>query len=216
MSAATGVDLAFWFFSAVAVWSGWRVFRVDSMVRATFSLLLSFVNVAAIMLLLAAEYLATAILFMMTVEMVVMAVFMVAFMMNPAGLNPMMMVHQHRLSIAAGVAAFATVAVLALATPLPLRPLIAVDDVVRALGLELMGGSMLVMQGIGVTLLATIVSVTVLSSMRGRHGDAYSGSRPPVLDPEATGQEEDAGAQDAAMAGHGEHGGDHGGHGGQG
>lgn len=203
MSAATGVDIAFWFFSAAAVWSGWRVFRVDSMVRATFSLLLSFVNVAAIMLLLSAEYLATAILFMMTVEMVVMAVFMVAFMMNPAGLNPMMMVHQHRVAIGAGIAAAVAVAVLAVGADLPTRPLVAVDDVVRDLGRELMGGSMLVMQGIGVTLLATIVAVTVLSSMRGRHGDAYTTSRPPALHPEPAGEDDADGvaASEGASAG---------------
>ena len=37
---------------------------------------------------------------MMAVEMMVMALFMVMFMMNPAGLNPMQMVHQHAFAIA--------------------------------------------------------------------------------------------------------------------
>lgn len=183
MTTGLGVDIAFWIFGAAAVWSGWRVFRVDSMVRATFSLLLSFVNVAAILLLLAAEYLATALLFMMTVEMVVMAVFMVAFMMNPAGLNPMSMVHQHRLSIVAGAAAAVALGAVALGVDLPNRPLRDAGDAIRALGLELMGPSMLVMQTIGVTLLATIVGVTAVSSARGRSGDATAGSEPPPLDP---------------------------------
>ena len=98
------MDTAFWVFSTAAVWFGWRVFRTDSMARASFSLLVSFLNVAAIMILLLAEYLGVALFFMMAVEMTVMALFMIAFMMNPAGLNPMMMVHQHRLSIGFGAA----------------------------------------------------------------------------------------------------------------
>ena len=55
-------------------------------------------------MLLSAPYIGVATVFMMAVEMMVMAIFMVVFMMNPAGLNPMSMVHQHGLSIAAGVA----------------------------------------------------------------------------------------------------------------
>ncbi|MGE4476546.1 MAG: NADH-quinone oxidoreductase subunit J, partial [Stutzerimonas sp.] len=89
-------DVAFFVCAAVALLTGWRVFRTDSMVRASFLLLLSFIAVGVIMLLLAAEYLGVALWFMMAVEMTVMALFMVMFMMNPAGLNPMNMVHQPR------------------------------------------------------------------------------------------------------------------------
>ena len=99
------VDVAFWVFAVAAAWFGWRVFRTDSMVRATFALLASFCNVGAILVLLLAEYLGVALFFMMGVEMVVMAIFMVAFMMNPAGLNPMEMVHLPRTAIATGVVA---------------------------------------------------------------------------------------------------------------
>src|SRR6056297_1916596 len=99
----TAVDLAFLLNAAIAVYSGWRVFRTDSMVRASFLLLISFLAVGAIMLLLGAVYLGVAIFFMMAVEMMIMALFMVMFMMNPAGLNPMNMVHQERISAAAGV-----------------------------------------------------------------------------------------------------------------
>src|SRR3546814_3369046 len=82
-------DVSFVILGAVALWTGWRVFRTDSMVRASFSLMLSFIAVGLIMLLLAAPYIGVATVFMMAVEMMVMALFMVMFMMNPAGLNPM-------------------------------------------------------------------------------------------------------------------------------
>jgi NADH:ubiquinone oxidoreductase subunit 6 (subunit J) len=61
------VTAAFSVFSAAAIWTGWRVFRTDSMVRASFLLLVSFLNVGAILVLLLAEYLGTALLFMMAV-----------------------------------------------------------------------------------------------------------------------------------------------------
>src|SRR3546814_986243 len=40
--------LAFFVLAASAVWTGWRVFRTDSMVRASFSLMLSFIAVGLI------------------------------------------------------------------------------------------------------------------------------------------------------------------------
>src|SRR3546814_10496100 len=58
-------DLAFFVLAASAVWTGWRVFRTDSMVRASFSLMLSFIAVGLIMLLLAAPYIGIATVFMM-------------------------------------------------------------------------------------------------------------------------------------------------------
>ncbi|MCH2342766.1 MAG: NADH-quinone oxidoreductase subunit J, partial [Pseudomonas sp.] len=78
------VDIAFFIFAAIALFTGWRVFCTDSMIRASFLLLVSFMAIGAIMLLLAAEYLGVALWFMMAVEMTVMALFMVMFMMNPA------------------------------------------------------------------------------------------------------------------------------------
>src|SRR3546814_17108426 len=66
--------------------------------------MLSFIAVGLIMLLLAAPYIGVATVFMMAVEMMVMALFMVMVMMNPAVLNPMWMVHQHRLAAVSGFA----------------------------------------------------------------------------------------------------------------
>lgn len=197
-------DLLVALLAACAAWTGWRVFRVDSMVRATFSLMLSFVAVGAIGVLLSAPYIGVATVFMMAVEMMVMAIFMVMFMMNPAGLNPMSMVHQHRVSIGAGVLAFFGLAAAILVSRPPSNPVTPDADVVAELGLELLGPSMLIFETAGVTLLATMVGAVILSSRQGRFGSADEGSRPPGLteggDP--AGQRPDGGG-----GGHHHHGG---------
>ena len=180
MSAA---DVAFVALGALAIVAGWRVFRTDSMVRASFFLLGSFLAVGAILLLLAAPYLGFAVLFMMAVEMLVMALFMVAFMMNPAGLNPMSMIHQPRIALAAGLATFALLATVALVADFPVASGPAPGDPIAGLGTELLGPSMLVFESAGVTILAAMVCAVVLSSRRGRHGRADEGSVPPPLVP---------------------------------
>lgn len=206
-------DVLFWALSALAVWSGWRVFRVDSMIRATFSLLVSFACVGGIGLLLSAPYIGVATVFMMAVEMMVMGLFMVAFMMNPAGLNPMSMVHQHRLSVAAGVLAFAALAAAAILTDLPSDPVPADARVVHDLGIELLGDSMLIFETAGVTLLATMLGAVILSSRRGRFGEAFDGAVPPGLEPGGApaGRVPDDSGGHHMHHGHGGH--DHGGHG---
>ncbi len=177
------IDVAFVVFSVAAVASGYEVFRVDSMVRATYLLLASFLNVGAILVLLLAEYLGIALLFMMTVEMIVMGLFMVMFMMNPAGLNPMNMVHQPRVAAAAGAAAAIGLAAVAVFADFPAAPVDNSAATIRRLGIELLGGSMLVFESIGVTLLATMVCAVILSSATGRFGDGYEGSVAPALEP---------------------------------
>ena len=177
------VDVAFWVFGLAAVWFGWRVFRTDSMVRASFSLLASLLNAGAIMLLLLGEYLGMAIFFMMAVEMTVMAIFMVAFMMNPGGLNPMQMVHQHGVAIGSGGTAFAVLATIGFVAEFPDQPVVMADEAIRALGHELMGGSMMLMESVGVTLLTTMIGGAVLASKWGRFGAGDEGSSPPAMDP---------------------------------
>ena len=149
-----GIEGAFWVFAVAAVSSGYRVFRTDSMAPASFMPLASFPHVGAILLLLLAEYLGTALLFMMTVEMVVMALFMVMFMMNPAGLNPMNMVHQPRFAAAAGAAAAIGVWAVAAFAELPDEPLRSAEGTIRALGIELLGGSVLGFESAGGAVLA--------------------------------------------------------------
>ncbi len=201
---ASGVDVAFWVFGVAAVWFGWRVFRTDSMVRASFALLASFLNVGAIMVLLLAEYLGIALLFMMAVEMTVMALFMVAFMMNPAGLNPMNMVHQHRTAMVIGVSGGAAVAVVAIYGDLPSRPIVESTDRIAALGTELLGKSMLTFESAGLALLATMIGTVVLSARSSRyHENADSGSKPPPIDPNDPSTVPDT----QPNKGHGHHGG---------
>ncbi len=187
-----------------AVWTGWRVFRVDSMVRASFSLMLSFIAVGGVGVLLSAPYIGVATVFMMAVEMMVMAIFMVMFMMNPAGLNPMMMVHQHRVAIAAGVIAFLALSAGVLLADLPAEAVAPEARPVVQLGHELLGPSMLIFETAGVTLLATMVGAVVLSSRQGRYGMSDQGARPPGL----TEGGEPAGRQPEESGGH-----HHGGHG---
>ncbi|WP_313088740.1 NADH-quinone oxidoreductase subunit J [Pseudomonas sp.] len=167
----------------MALLAGWRVFCTDSMIRASFLLLVSFVAVGVIMLLLAAEYLGVALWFMMAVEMTVMALFMVMFMMNPAGLNPMNMVHQPRIAIGAGVAIFLLLGAVALLSNFGGTPAPADLNPVRSLGTEMLGPSMLIFESAGLVLLATMIGVVVLSSHRGRYGASGDGSVPPGLVP---------------------------------
>ena len=176
-----GADLFFGFFAVLAMITGWRVFRTDSMVRASFFLLTSFLAVGGILLLLAAEYLGFALVFMMAVEMMVMALFMVMFMMNPAGLNPMNMVHQEKTAAAAGIGSFLLLAWIALTGEFPVRDAEPPADVIASLGHELLGPSMLIFETAGVTLLTAMIGSVILSSRRGRFGDAAEGSRPPGL-----------------------------------
>ncbi|MBW3590628.1 MAG: NADH-quinone oxidoreductase subunit J [Actinobacteria bacterium] len=184
MTVAIWVDISFWVFAVAAILTGWRVFETDSMVRASFLLLLSFLNVGAILLLLTAEYLGFALLFMMAVEMVAMALFMVMFMMNPAGLNPMEMVHQKPAAMIAGVLTFTGVSVVAVFGEFPNRPVRAGGGSTRELGLELLGDSMMVFESAGVALLATMIGAIVLALRTGRFGAADEDSVPPPIRPE--------------------------------
>ncbi|MEZ5651540.1 MAG: NADH-quinone oxidoreductase subunit J [Burkholderiaceae bacterium] len=169
--------------ATLAALSGWLVFRVDSMVRATMALLLSFVAVGAIAFVLGAGYIGASTWFMMIVEMLVMAVFMVMFMMNPAGLNPMSMVHQQRLAALTAVLAFIAMTVAIVTSDLPTdHPRPAGADV-EALGRLLLGDAMLVFETVGIVLLTTMIATVVLSARSGRAGRADEGSRPPGLFP---------------------------------
>ena len=163
-------DLVFWALAIAAVVSGWRVFRTDSMVRASFLLLLSFIAVAAIMLLLSAPYLGTATVFMMAVEMMVMALFMMMFMMNPGRAQsdehgPPAELRRRRRS-----GRLHRLERRGAAEPLPSRPLVDGSAVIHDLGIELLGDSMLIFESAGVTLLAAMIGSVILSSRNGRFG----------------------------------------------
>ncbi len=180
-------DLSGWAIAAVTVLgvlsvaAGVAVFVVDSMARATFALLASFLSVAGILLALDLVYLAVVTALMMTIEMAIMAVFMIMFMMNPAGLMPMTMVHNTKGSAVAGAGAFALLVVgiwtIDWPTGNPPRP----ADSTRQLGEAIMGSHMLVMLVIGIALFATILAGTVLATARGRYdrfGPGLDAKRP--------------------------------------
>ncbi|HEX2031877.1 MAG TPA: NADH-quinone oxidoreductase subunit J [Actinomycetota bacterium] len=174
-------DALFYVFAVGAVLAGWRVFRADSMVRAAYWLLAAFVGVGLILVLLGAEYLGLITILMMAGEMTIMAIFMVMFMMNPAGLNPMTMVHQHRAAVVAGVGSFLGLATVGVLADFPRRAADATHTTAE-LGTELLGDSMLVFETAGVALLATMIGAVAIASRRGRFGDAQDGSAPPGIE----------------------------------
>lgn len=178
------VDAAFFLFAAGAIIAGYRVFRTDSMVRAAFYLLASFAAVGGILVLLGSEFLGIVLILMIAGEMLIMAIVMVMFMMNPAGLNPMVMVHQNRVAALAGVVAFLALGGVALLGEFPDRPAPEPAAATRELGVELLGDSMLVFQTAGVTLLATMIGAIAITSSRGRFGSAEEGSSEPPLQPD--------------------------------
>ena len=179
-----GEAVIFWVCAAGAVTTGVAVFRVDSMARATFALLASFLFAAIPLLLLGLSYLGVLVVLMMIMEMVVMAVFMIMLMMNPAGLMPMSMTHNRRGSLAIAVGTSAVLGAGVLLVDWPQRRGAPPADVTYALGEALMGSHMLVMLVIGMGLFATIVSAVVLAHPRGRYdrfGDDLRGR--PADDP---------------------------------
>ncbi|WP_167175818.1 NADH-quinone oxidoreductase subunit J [Saccharomonospora amisosensis] len=174
-------EFAFWLCAAGAVGAGMLVFRVDSMARATFALLLSFVLAAITLLLVDLIYLGVLVILMMIMEMLVMAVFMVMYMMNPAGLMPMTMVHNRGGAMAIAVGTFALLATGILLIDWPEWPAGPPPEPTRALGEALMGSKMLVMMVLGLGLFATIVATVVLATHRGRYeryGDRLDRRRP--------------------------------------
>jgi NADH:ubiquinone oxidoreductase subunit 6 (subunit J) len=177
------VDVLSWVFGVGSVVTAWLVFRTDSMVRAAYWLLASFVGVGGILVLLGAEFVGVVLILMMAGEMTMMAFVMVMFMMNPAGLNPMTMVHQHRTSIAAGLVSFLLLAGVGVATPWPDRPAERTAAATAQLGSELLGRSMLIFETAGVALLATMIGAVAVASHRGRYGRADEGSEEPALEP---------------------------------
>lgn len=150
----------------LAAVTGVAVFVADSMARATFLLLASFVAVAVLLLAFGLTYLGIVVVLMMTIEMMIMVVFMVMLMMNPAGLEPMTMVHNRWGSRLIALAVFAVLAAGALLVPWPVRAP-APGDPTTALGLDLMGPQMPTMTVLGLALLATIVGTVAVSVTRG-------------------------------------------------
>lgn len=177
-------SVAFWVLGLLAVASGYGVFRVNSMARATYLLAVSFVAVGAELLLLDLDYLGIITVLMMVMEMAVMAVFMVMYMMNPAGLMPMAMFHNKKGAMSIAVGTFVVLGAGALLVDWPQRHPAPPPDPTHALGMAIMGPKMLVMLTISPVLFATIVAGIALSAARHRYsrlGDRLD--RPRAADP---------------------------------
>lgn len=165
-------EIAFWVCAVGAVATGVAVFRVDSMARATFALLASFLFAGVTVLLVELSYLGVLVILMMIMEMVVMVVFMVMYMMNPAGLMPMTMVHNQKGSLAIAAGTFAALAAGIYLVDWPTSGAPRPADPTMQLGEALMGGKMLTMITLGLALFGTIVATVVLATHRGRY-DRY-------------------------------------------
>ncbi|MFE3637856.1 NADH-quinone oxidoreductase subunit J [Streptomyces sp. NPDC059168] len=168
----------------LALVGGVLVFILGSMARVTFCLLVSLVCVGGVVTVLGLPYLGVVIVLMMVMEMVIMAVFMIAYMMNPAGLMPMSMLHNKRGSLAISVVLFAALVAGIFAVPWPEPAGVRPKDTTFQVGMSLMGKQMLTMVTLGFVLLATMVGATVLATHRGRYdrfGDDLD--QPPANDP---------------------------------
>lgn len=174
-------EVLFWLCAAGSVAAGVAVFRVDSMARATFALLASFVFAAGTVLLVELTYLGVLVILMMVMEMVIMVVFMLMYMMNPAGLMPMSMVHNKKGALVIAVGTFAVLGAGAYLVDWPTSAAPRPADPTMALGEALMGPKMLTMVVLGLALFATIVATVVLATNRGRYdryGDRLDRDRP--------------------------------------
>jgi NADH:ubiquinone oxidoreductase subunit 6 (subunit J) len=161
--------VVFWVLAVLAVASALLVFRLDSMARVTFALLAVFLFIGGELILLRLNYLGVIVILMMVMEMVIMAVFMIAYMMNPAGLMPMTMVHNERAALVMSVATFVALASAIFTVRWPERAGAAPRDPTMQLAESLMRGQMLTMMTLGFALLATIVAATLLATHRGRY-----------------------------------------------
>ncbi len=153
------------FFGMAAVWFGVVVFRTFSMVRSAIALLFSQTALGAMFLTMQAEFLGVLQIMMMATEMSIMAIFMVMFMMDPGGMGKMDMTHQKRLSLIAGFVAF--VGSVAMAVFIDWGPVTStIADTAQqteALGLELLGRSMLIFEMAGVTILTAMIAAIAVA-----------------------------------------------------
>ncbi|WP_198415385.1 NADH-quinone oxidoreductase subunit J family protein [Sulfuriferula plumbiphila] len=153
------------FFGIASVAFGVSVFRTSSMMRSALALLFSQTALGAMFLAMQAEFLGVLQIMMMATEMSIMAIFMVMFMMDPGGLGEMEMTHQKQLSILAGVAGALVTAGIALFTHWGADGVAApaAAEQTRALGMELLGRSMLIFETAGVTILTAMIAATAVA-----------------------------------------------------
>lgn len=160
--------VAFFIFAPVAVFAGVQVFRVMSMVQAALYLFASFVAAAGLFFILGAEFLGAIQILMMVGEMVIMALFMVMFMMMPGGNMEMDMSHQKLVSKFMAAVFMVGMAGLILtqgwggAKPLP-------EDQIASLGKELLERSMITFETAAVAILVAMIGAVILTKKGGRY-----------------------------------------------
>lgn len=180
--AMSWTDVAFAVLVVGSVPSAIGVFVANSMARATWFLLVSFLGAAGTLLLLGGNFLGAILVLMVLGEMTIMVIFMLTLMgMNGAGLMAMSMVHNRRGSWAIALGTFALLATVILTTRWPRHAIARAADDSHALGLSLMGPKMLVMMVFGVALFATMIAGILLATHRGRYdryGDELVATRP--------------------------------------
>ena len=152
-------------FGLAAIGFGVVVFRTSSMVRSALALLFSQTAVGCMFLAMQTEFLGVLQIMMMATEMSIMAIFMVMFMMDPGGLGGMDMSHQKRFSIGAGVsAAVVAIAVALLSDWGPAAEQVSdAEAQTRALGMELLGRSMMIFETAGITILTAMIAATAVA-----------------------------------------------------
>jgi NADH:ubiquinone oxidoreductase subunit 6 (subunit J) len=152
-------------FGLAAIGFGVVVFRTSSMVRSALALLFSQTAVGCMFLAMQTEFLGVLQIMMMATEMSIMAIFMVMFMMDPGGLGGMDMSHQKRFSIGAGVSA----AVVAIAVALlsdwgpAAEQVVDAEAQTRALGMEMLGRSMMIFETAAITILTAMIAATAVA-----------------------------------------------------
>ena len=158
------------FFGLLALWCAVAVFRTASMVRSALALLFCMAALGGMFLAMETEFLGVLQLMMMATEMAIMAIFMVMYMMDPGGLMGMDMTHQKRTAAVTGaVGALAAVTLVffspwgTVAVHAP-----AATEQLAALGLELLGRSMLIFETAGVTILVAMIAATSVAIVRGQ------------------------------------------------
>ena len=174
--------VVFWVLAPLAAASGFMVFRFGSMARVTIAMLASLLAAGGLLILLGLGYLGLVVILMMVMEMIIMGVFMIAYMMNPAGLISMSMVHDKPRARATSVTSFLLLAAGIFAVPWPRRAGARPADPTFQLGTALMGTQILTMITLAFVLFATMVGAVVLATSRGRYdrfGDDLK-RRPPA------------------------------------
>jgi len=178
----TWSDTAFVVLAVGSVPAAVGVFVANSMARATWFLLASFLGVAGVLLLLGGSFLGAILVLMVLGEMTIMVIFMLTLMgMNGSGLMAMSMVHNRRGSWVIAAGTFVLLAAGILTTRWPRHAVARAADDSHALGLSLMGPKMLVMMTFGVGLFATMIAGILLATHRGRYdryGDELDAAAP--------------------------------------